>query len=156
MNQQYRGSRRWTAFLALALPLGGVACDEDPFGLGPGPTIDAVVGSYDAADAFGAFSFTTTDDGETTNWLAAGAEFVISLYADGSTSGRLFIPGPDEDDSDMDVDLTGSWSLSGSTVTFEHAADTFVRDMPFTFNSGTLVGDRTFSGVRVQVVLVRQ
>lgn len=131
------------------------ACGDGP--LDPGsPSMAVVAGEYDAADTFGALSFTTTADGETTDWLAAGARLTLTLDADGTVAGRLFIPGGDEDGSDMDADMAGTWTLSGTTVRFEQEADTFVRDMPFTYTDKVLSGDRTFSDVRVRVVLVEQ
>lgn len=119
------------------------------------PTMAAVAGVYSAADTFGALTFTTTTDGTITDWLAAGATLTMTLTADGAVAGRLFIPGAGEDGGDLDEDLAGAWTLSGSTVQFDQAADTFVRDMPFTYTDGVLSGDRTFGAVRVQVVLVQ-
>ena len=130
-----------------------VACEQ------PGepvvPTMAAVAGEYDANESFGALSFTTTAEGETINWLEAGASFSLTLNADGTVSGRLFIPGGDENGADMDADMAGTWTLLGNTVTFEQDADTFVRDMPFTYIDGVLEGDHIFDDVRVRVVLVQ-
>jgi hypothetical protein len=58
-------------------------------------------------------------------------------------------------EGDFDADLAGTWTRSGSIVEFSHAADTFVRDMPFTMQGATLVGDRTFGDVRIRVTLTR-
>jgi hypothetical protein len=52
--------------------------------------------------------------------------------------------------------MAGTWSLSGSTVTFSQQADTFVRNMSFQVAGNTLVGDDTFNGTRIQVTLTRQ
>jgi hypothetical protein len=62
----------------------------------------------------------------------------------------------DEDGGDFDADLAGTWTLKGDTIRFAHPADTFVRDMPFAVHDTELRGDRTFSGVRVRVTLVRK
>jgi len=55
----------------------------------------------------------------------------------------------------FDGDLAGTWTLSGTTVRLQHAADTFLRDMPLTVAGNQLTGDATFSGVRVRLVLQR-
>jgi hypothetical protein len=112
-------------------------------------TVDDLAGSYSAT------TFTTQEGSATTDWLAAGAFIHLTLTAAGNTSGRLFVPGGNEDGSDFDADLTGTWALAGSQVTFEHAADTFLRDTPFTADAGRLTAEGTFSGVTVRVVLER-
>lgn len=113
-------------------------------------TMADVAGSYSATD------LRTTTDGSTVDQLAAGSELTLGLNAVGTTTGRLFVPEGDEDGSDFEADLAGTWSLSGAEVTFDHAADTFIRDMVFTFSDGELRGDETFGDTRVQVVLTRQ
>jgi hypothetical protein len=54
------------------------------------------------------------------------------------------------------ANLAGSWTLNGTTVTLNHTADTFLRDMPLQLQGNTLVGDQTFSGTRVEVTLTKQ
>jgi hypothetical protein len=112
------------------------------------PSIDEVAGSYRAT------GFTTTDRTGSTNQLARGATFTIVLATNGTTTGRLFIPGGGSGGSDLDADLTGAWTLNGAVVRFAHDADTFVRDMPFTpdLHNG-LSAEQTFSGVSISVVL---
>jgi hypothetical protein len=112
-------------------------------------TVDDLAGSYSAT------TFTTQEGSATTDWLTGGASIHVTLSAAGNTSGRLFVPGGNEDGSDLDADLTGTWALAGSQVTFQHSADTFLRDMPFTVDAGRLIGEATFSGVTVRVVLER-
>jgi hypothetical protein len=114
------------------------------------PTVADVAGSYGAA------TFTTQDVTGTTDLLAQGTLLNIVLTADGNTTGRLLVPGGNDDGSDFDADLAGTWLLHGDTVDFEHAADTFVRDMPFLFSGGKLSGQATFSGTNVKVVLAKQ
>ena len=122
-----------------------LACDGDPFA----PTVSNVTGSYTAT------TFTTTSGGVTTDHLADGASFTITLRADGTTTGRLFIPGGDEGGGDLDADMAGTWTLTGSTVEFTQTADTFVRDMPFTASRNRLGGIATFSGTTIRVTLVK-
>jgi hypothetical protein len=129
-------------FLMLTLPGAALACSDST-----APTLDDVAGSYTAEQ------FTTEEGGVVTDQLAGGASLNLVLASDGSTTGRLFVPGGDEGGGDFDADLVGTWSLDGATVTLDHEADTFLRDMPFTFSSGRLSGEATFSGVTIVVVL---
>lgn len=96
-----------------------------------------------------------TQIGQTTDYLAAGATARLELDADGTTTGRLFVPGGGENGGDFDADLAGTWTLQGDTVRLSHAADTFLRDMPLVVSRNSLAGDRTFSGIHVRIVLVR-
>ena len=114
------------------------------------PTATDVVGNYSAT------TFTTRDSSGTVNWLTQGALLNVVLAANDSTAGRLFVPGGADSGGDLDADLAGTWVLHGDTVEFDHAADTFVRDMPFVFKDNTLSGEATFSGATVRVVMVKQ
>lgn len=114
------------------------------------PTMEELVGIYKAT------TFTMEEGGTTTDQLAAGASISLALNADGSTAGRLLIPGGNTDGSDFDADLTGTWLLSGRTLTLDHTADTFMRDTPFTANGMQLNGEATFGGVTIHVVLSKE
>jgi hypothetical protein len=107
------------------------------------------------AGSYAATSFTVTEAGGTTDVLSTGGSITLSLTAGGTTNGRLFVPGGAEDGSDFDEDLTGTWALQDSTVTLDHDADTFLRDMTFTVRGQQLVGEETFSDVTVAVVLAK-
>ena len=128
--------------LTLALALGSCG-GEDTFS----PTMEAVAGSYTAS------SLTLVSSVGTTDLLALGSTVAITLAPDGTTSGRLFVPGGADDGSDLDVDLSGTWTLSGSTVTFNQAGDSFIRDVEFTAKPNQLNGEGVFSGATVRVVL---
>lgn len=145
-------SRR--AFAILLVAAGLAACDG-PAEPSSQPTLQMVAGSYRAAHGYGAITLTTTQNGETTDWLAKGASITIDLRGDGTTAGRVFIPGAYEDGSDFDADLAGTWTLAGGKVRLSHSADTFLRDMDLIFRTDRLEGEQTFSGVRVRVVLAR-
>jgi len=93
---------------------------------------------------------TSTTGAQTTDHLAAGATITLQLHADGTTTGHAFIPDPQEP---LDADLTGTWSLSGSTVHLSHAEDTFLRDITFDATGDALVAEATFVGTRVTVRL---
>lgn len=119
------------------------AC-EDPV------SVDDLSGSYEAS------TFTLTQSGSTDDLLAQGASITLTLDADGSTSGRLFVPDGNEDGSDFDADLTGTWTRTGSQVSFDHPADTFIRDMSFAVDGSRLTGEATFSSGTFRVVLDRR
>lgn len=119
-------------------------------------TMDRIAGSYLANDNYGAIRFTTTENGKTTDVLAEGVTLQINLGADGRTTGRLFAPGREEDGSDLDADLSGTWTVHGDTVRFQQSADTFVRDMPFVIVGTRLEGDEDFGDQRVQVTLEKK
>ena len=107
------------------------------------PTIENVAGDYRLA------SLVSLNGGHRIDWGLRGATFSISLAPDGTTSGRLFIPGSNEDGSDFDVDMAGTWTLSGDTVRFTQTADSFVRDMAFIAHENRLRGDHTVGDDRV-------
>lgn len=99
---------------------------------GPAPvTPQAVAGSYVAArgstgaPAYGTLTFTTTANGATADQLARGAQVQLALAPGGATTGRLVVPN-DEANAGIDADLAGTWTLSGTTLRLQHAADTFL------------------------------
>jgi len=53
----------------------------------------------------------------------------------------------------VQVNLQGTYAITGKTITFEQNADTFVRDMTWTYDNGTLVGSDTFSEATITVKL---
>ena len=113
------------------------------------PTEESVAGTYQPT------VFTVNSGLGPTDLLAAGATVDLTLAPDGTTSGRLFIPGGAEDGGDLDEDLAGTWALSGETVTVDQAADTFIRDVEFTAGRNTLTAEGTFDGVTVSLQLVK-
>lgn len=136
--------------VALAAVLG--ACGD--YGVGP-----EAITREDITRSFSAVTLTTTTDGTTTDQLAAGATLSITLHEDGTTAGQLFVPGGAEDGGDFDADLAGTFSFDDSTdrVTFDHDADTFMRDMTFAAaRSGDgvrLEAQQAFGAATVRVVL---
>lgn len=127
---------------AAALALGLAGCGD-----GFTPTEETVVGTYEAEE------FEVSSGGFTTDLLALGATVTVTLSPDGTTSGRLFVPGAGEGGSDVDESLTGTWSLSGSTVTFSQSADTFIPDVEFTAGENVLTGEGTFEEDTVRLRL---
>jgi len=138
---RHLASRCAPAGLMLLLACGG----SDTFM----PTEETVAGTYEAS------AFTLTGFNGTTDLLLAGATVDVTLAPDGTTSGRLFLPGGDEDGNDLDEDLGGTWTLAGRTVTFDQGADSFIRDVDFIAGDQTLTGEGTFDGAAVALQLVR-
>lgn len=147
-----------TIGLAALLVVGLTACDDDDGGTttDPDPIARAdVVGSYEAT------TFSATTNGVTTDLLADGAELTITLSADGRTTGRLLVPGGDEGGSDLDADLSGTWTFDDDAeeIEFDQAADTFIRDVVFLAQraGGTvrLRAEDTFGPTTIEVVLER-
>lgn len=138
----YRKGGEMKNCVSVALTVFAMGCDG-----ATEPTVSSVAGAYEAVE------FTITTAGDVVDQLAGGARFEITLAENGTTSGTLFVPEGGEGGGDFQADLSGSWALEGDTVTFDQTADTFVRDMPFRYQDGRLVGDQTFGGTRVQAVL---
>ena len=122
------------ATLIIMTAVAAVAC-SDSFK----PTEENVVGDYTLQ------MLMTTDTSGTRDWVAAGATLTLTLDTNGTTTGHLHVPGAGVGGGDFDADMAGTWSLTGSTVTFDQTADTFMRDMDFTAGKNRLSGDQTFS-----------
>jgi hypothetical protein len=135
--------RKSSRFAPAALVL-LLACGGDSFT----PTEETVAGTYEAS------AFTATSFNGTTDLLLAGAIVDATLAPDGTTTGRLFLPGGAEDGSDLDEDLTGTWTLTGDTVTFNQTAETFITDVEFIAGRNTLTAEGTFSGVSLFLQMV--
>src|SRR6188768_3220932 len=88
----------------------------------------------DVVRSYSAQLFMTTVGGTTTDQLARGATLTMTLSADRTTSGRLFVPGGAENGGNLDVSLAGTFSFDDArdAVAFSLPADTFLRDMTFT------------------------
>ena len=130
---------------AVTLWLGLVSCGDDGFD----PTVNEVAGTYQAT------TFTFDGGSGPTDLLAIGASVTITLAPDGTSSGRMLVPGVGEGGGDLDADLAGTWTLSGTTVTFDQAADTFMRDVPFTAEPSRLRAQGTFGEEVVVLVLTK-
>jgi hypothetical protein len=131
---------------ALALAVVLIGCgDDDNFS----PTVENVSGSYSAA------SFTLTTVAGTVDLLALGASVTAVLAPDGTTTGHLSVPGAGEGGEDVEEDLTGTWTLSGSTVTFDIGSDTFLQDVEFTAGENTLTGEFSEAGETARLVLTK-
>ena len=133
--------------VALCLTLALAACGDDDEGTNP--TLDDVAGSYTAT------TFTLTTEGVPLDLLALGATVTADLAADGTTTGRLFVPDLGQGGS-LDEDLTGTWSLSANTVTFTQSNSTLINDVDFAVGPNTLTGEGTYQGSILLLVLTRE
>ena len=131
--------------LAAVAALGSCKVGE-PFA----PTVENMAGNYTAG------RLVTADAVGVVDWLKAGASLTLNLSSNGTTSGRLFMPGAASGGGDLDADMTGTWLLVGHTVFLGQAAETFMRGIDFTAGLDQLAGDQTFGDtVRVIVVLTK-
>ena len=113
------------------------------------PTEETVAGTYEAG------TFTLTSFTGTIDLLLAGATVDATLAPDGTTSGRLLVPGGAEDGSDLDEDLTGTWTLTGQTVTFNQTASTFIGEAEFTAGRNTLTAEGAVTEGSIFLQLVK-
>ena len=102
-------------------------------------------------------SLTTTDLGGPRDWVALGATLTLSLAPNGTTKGRLFMPGGGLGGADVDVDMSGTWTLAVATVEFYPSFDTLLRDVSFISSENRLIGDHAYgsSGVIVRIILTK-
>ena len=134
--------RRALSRLGMFLPL-LVACGGDS----TGPTMNTVAGSYAAT------TFTATDATGTTDLLAGGASIAATLNADGTTTGALHVPAALNNGTPIDEDLTGTWALDGTAVTFHQTGGTLLPALTFAVHGNQLEGSAAFSGTTLHVVL---
>jgi hypothetical protein len=132
--------------LCLALALAACSDDDDD---GFNPTVDDVAGSYTAS------AFTLTSGNGDFDLLALGATVTATLDADGTTSGRLQVPGGVGGAPAVDEDLAGTWTLSGTTVTFSPSASSLLSDVDFAVGPNTLTGEGIYQGAVLLLVLTK-
>ena len=107
------------------------------------------------AGTYVATTFTLTGD-VAGDVLAAGGGLTITLNADGTTAGSLFVPASLNEGEDFNASMVGTFTMVNETITFTQDADTFVRDLTWTVDGSELRGTGTFSGVTITVILSRQ
>ena len=107
------------------------------------------------AGSYHATLLTATENGITADLLLLGASLTVVLNQGGTTTGCLLAPGLGENGADVDEDLAGTWTLEGSTVTFDQSGDTFIRDAPFTAERNRLNAEGAFGGAVVRAVLTK-
>jgi len=140
--------RRLSALAFSGVLLLGAACSDDD---GPtGPSAAQVVGTYEAT------KFTATGPGVNFDVLNEGGALRVTFAANGTVTGHVTIPSDGFDDA-VDEDFSGKWKIDDGEIEIEQVSqDTLVEDLTFTVVGNTLVADRTFDNVRVQVTLTKQ
>jgi hypothetical protein len=132
-----------TVVPVLSLVAMGIGCDSTE----PNPL----------AGTFVATSFIVTETGEPPmDVLALGGDLTITIAQDNSTSGVLTVPGEIVGGSDVSLSMAGSAIRTGNTVHFEQDADSFVRDLAWTFSGNTLNASDSDAGVSLAITLTRQ
>jgi len=138
-------NRLLTLLTAVAILASILSC-SDPFT----PNIRNVAGDYHLQ------SLTVTDLGGPRDWVALGTTLTISLGPNGTTSGCLFMPGGGSGGADLDVDMSGTWTLAVATVEFSPSFE-LLRDVTFIASENRLIGDHAYgsSGATVRIVLTK-
>ncbi|MCU0633879.1 MAG: hypothetical protein MUE41_03305, partial [Gemmatimonadaceae bacterium] len=120
------------------------ACDEDSV-----TQVPSVAGTYRAT------TFQVTPQGQAPiDVLARGGTLELSIASDNSTSGTLTLPASVTGVAALTASMVGTAVQTGNTVRFQQSADTFVRDISWTVNSGSLVAtDQTAGSARFTINL---
>ena len=135
MLRMRRNAALWLASLAMVAAVGG--CKDE-----------SVIGSYTATT----FTYTPTG-GAPINVLTAGGSIALTINNDMSTGGSMVLPPSVTGGSTSSVSLLGNAAKSGDQVQLNLIADTFLRDIVYTFDGSSLSGSGTFSGTTVVVTL---
>ena len=123
----------------------GAACSNDD-NAPTAPTTATVAGTYKAT------RFVVTSPLGTEDVLQEGGSVTTTFAADGTVTGHVTVPS-----QAVDEDFAGTWKLQNGQVEIEDVpSDSFVEDVSFKPVGKTLVGDETFSGVRVELTLTKQ
>lgn len=137
--------RRISTLAVAGALLVGAACSHDDDGP-TGPTTASVAGTYNAT------RFVVTSPLGTQDILQQGGSVTAKLAADGTITGHVTAPG-----ASVNEDFAGRWKLQNGQVEITDVpTDIFVEDISFKVVGKTLVGDETFSGVRVELTLTKQ
>jgi hypothetical protein len=140
-----RAVRLWLGAWSLAAAaLAACGDNNDAFS----PTPATVQGTYNAS------RFTVTTPQQTINLLPLGATVHVVLNTDGTTTGHLSVPDLGLGIGAIDADLAGTWSLSGTTVTFSPTdPNSILGDADFTAAQNSLDGEGDFQGNTIHLTL---
>lgn len=125
---------RLRLLIAPVLLIGVVACDTLGSEDDPAPP---ATGSYEA------HTLTVQTDTGSVDALARGTFIEMRLRPDNTVADGVLMISSEFTEEDVDgsrrVEFAGTWSqTSDSTVTFDHDADTFIRDTEWHFANDTL------------------
>ena len=147
LGRSFARAHRVAVCMILLLAFVGACSSSDVNGPG-----NAVAGSYVAT------TFVVTPTGQSPiDVLQAGGSLHITIAADSTTTGSLDIPASVTGSSDFVADMAGTASVTTSTVSFDQAADTFVRDLTWGRTANTLTGTNQAAGsASFTIALTRQ
>jgi len=72
------------------------------------------------------------------NVIAAGGTLTMTIGQDLAVSGSISLPASVTGDEAFSASLAGTATIVGSTIEFQQAADTFVRDLEWTLSGNNL------------------
>lgn len=139
------------AFLFAILITG---CDST----GPDDDTDAdaqVAGSYEAT------TFQLERPDETYDILEQDGEFDLTLSEGGEVDGHFLVPCSipdsceDPEADSVEISFGGVYEVEQDTVNFDHSTDTFVREIPWLYEEGTLSASTGGPDGGLRVVLTR-
>jgi len=89
--------------------------------------------------------------------LAGGGVLAITIASNNVTSGTLNLPASVTGGAHFNANMAGTASVTGSTVTFQQAADSFVRDLIWTRGGTELtVSNQVAGSAAFTITLTRQ
>ena len=136
--------RRFLVRMMLAAVPFALACSSDSL------SVDDILGPYTAT------TLTIKPPGAAQiDVIGVGGSMEITLFANGTTTGTLSAPASVNNGTPLLESMAGTFTLTGTTVTFDQAADTFVRETPFSADGNRLVATFTANNAEVHVVLTR-
>lgn len=133
--------------LAAIVAIGTLAACGDDDAIGP----DAIVGVFTAT------TFRVTPAGAAEiDVLQEGGSLVITIGGANATSGSLALPASVTGTVASQTSMAGTAARNGNGVTFDQSADTFVRDLNWTFANNSLsVTNQSVGGATYTIVLTR-
>lgn len=104
-----------------------------------------------------ATTFSVTPSGQAPiNVLGAGGSLVITLEAGGTTTGTLTVPGTITGGAQLVASMAGTVTVTNLTVSFDQAADTFVRDLTWSRQGQVIaVTNQVVAGTSYTITLQR-
>ena len=109
------------------------------------------------AGTYNASAFTVTPSGQAAiNVLSAGGSLTMTITSDGVVSGSMSLPASVTGGAPLVADMIGVATQSGTTVTFDQTADTFVRDLNWKLSAeGLSVTSQSAGSASYTITLAR-
>jgi hypothetical protein len=126
------------------------ACGDDDT---TDPTPASVAGTYHATR----MSLIFAGSSQRLDALGLGTSVEIVLTPQGTTTGTLVVPAvlTEAGIEEGVIDLEGTYTISGNTLTFHGQGDSFIPEVPWTIGNGTLTAVRTESEWTIEMTLTR-